>query len=146
MDEGTDERVLGEIFRVGRSEQAPAEVIDGPVKSRHQFIEGPRIAVTGAMRKLKFCPAAIRIRVPGHALAGFDDRTLLSSPSAKSTGESRDYFRERPGTALRSRLVLERCAHSSGLLGLVKIDRRVWVSSTGRQETPRRPAGVVGAR
>jgi hypothetical protein len=32
------------------------------------------------------------------------------------------------------------------VLGLVKIDRRAWVSSTGRQEMPRRPAVVAGAR
>jgi hypothetical protein len=62
VDEGAHERVLGEILRVGRSDQSPAEAVDGPVKAPYQLAEGRRIAAAGATRQLELCSPVFRIR------------------------------------------------------------------------------------
>src|SRR5262245_22017004 len=62
MDEGSHERVLGEILGVGGSEQSPAEAMDGAVKAEHELLKGRRIAVAGATRKLELCSPVVRIR------------------------------------------------------------------------------------
>ena len=64
MDEGTHERVLGEILGVGGSEQSPAEAMDGTIETEHELVEGRRVAAAGATRKVNLCSPVVRIRAP----------------------------------------------------------------------------------
>src|SRR5437016_10920942 len=47
------------VLGVSRPEQSPAEPMDGPVKAKHQRVEGRRIAVAGATRKVKLCSPVV---------------------------------------------------------------------------------------
>jgi hypothetical protein len=97
VDEGAHERVLGEIFGVGRAEQSPAEAVDGPVKVLHQLLEGRGVAATGAMRKLNLCPPIVCIRGRGRSMVGVD--AARSSPSTnKVRATPEDYFMGRTPT------------------------------------------------
>jgi hypothetical protein len=134
VDEGAHERVLGEILRVGRSEQSPAEAVDGPAKAQHQLVEGRRIAAAGATRKLEFCSPVFRIRTWGCCMAGLYDRTLLVL-CQESTGDARGLFQapDRTRVEIISGLHPDRANRPpvSGMLGQTH-HRRQLTGGSGR--------------
>jgi len=48
------------------------------MKAEHQLVEGRRIALTGATRKIKLRSPVVRIRAQGRCIAAPYDRTLLA--------------------------------------------------------------------
>jgi len=64
VDKGPDERLLHEIFRIGRSDQSPAESEERTLKTPHQLVKGRHVATAGTPREFEL-GSSIVIRIRG---------------------------------------------------------------------------------
>ena len=65
VDESPDERLLREVFGVGRANQSPAEPEHRSLKTPHQLVKSRRVATAGTPRKVELGSSIVRIRVRG---------------------------------------------------------------------------------
>ena len=65
VDEGTNERLLHQVFRLGRANQSPAESEDRSLKTPHQLVKSACIATAGTPREVELGSSIVRIRIRG---------------------------------------------------------------------------------